>query len=257
MLKKNIAKKINNILLNKKIFFFDTMIKKLSIIIPVYNEEKTIGKIIEQVLRQKYIKKEIIIINDASTDNSLSILRKISKKNNIKVINNTANQGKGYCVSKGIKIATGDYIVIQDADLEYNPKDFKKMIKLITSKNNVVYGSRFIKYKFLNSRYFINKGLTFISNLLFKQNLTDAHTCYRMLESKLFKELKIKEKKFAIEIEINAKISARKINIVETKIDYRPRTNQEGKKIGFKDGVEALYKLFMYKILSYKDYKSY
>ena len=138
---------------------------------------------------------QLFHVLDAKSFKFVWLPKKIFDTKDIKIVNNSSNQGKGYCVSRGIKIATGDYIIIQDADLEYNPKDFKKMIKLITNKNNVVYGSRFITYKYRNSRYFINKGLTFISNLLFNQKLTDAHTCYRILESKLFKELKIREKK--------------------------------------------------------------
>ena len=228
------------------------MLKKLSIIIPVYNEEKTLKKIFKRIANQTYVRKEIIVINDASTDNSLKILKNLEKKFNILILNNSKNIGKGFSVSRGISKATGEYTIIQDADLEYHPKDYKKMLKLISKNNKVVYGSRFINYKLKNFRYIVNKFLTLVSNLLYKQNLTDAHTCYRMIDTKLLKKLKINEKRFAIEIEINAKIAAKKIKITETPISYIARNAKQGKKIGITDGIEAIYKLLKYKFTYFK-----
>lgn len=229
----------------------------LSIVIPCYNEKSTILKIIKKINKVK-INKEIIIIDDGSEDGTQNILKKINKKkNNInKIILKKKNCGKGSAIQKGQKFINGKYVIIQDADLEYNPNDYKKIIKKFKSDRKIksVYGSRVLKgakrkrpkkILFLFT-IFANKILTLITNLLYNQKLTDAHTCYKSFESKIFKKIKIQSKGFEFCPEITAKISNMKIKIYEVPINYFARTYSEGKKISLIDGFLAIKTLFKY-----------
>ena len=227
---------------------------KVSIIIPCFNEKKTIKQLIKKVDKIN-IKKEIIIIDDGSFDGTTTILKKIKNKN-IKVIYKKKNGGKGSAIKKALKFIKGDLVLIQDADLEYNPNDYYKLIKPFNDKKiKAVYGSRvlnkkryFLKRSFLkNFRVFANHLLTFISNILNNQNLTDAHTCYKVFRSKLFLSLKLKENGFSFCPEVTTKISKLNINIHEVPISYNGRTVSEGKKIRFVDAIAAFTTIMKYK----------
>ncbi len=223
--------------------------KKLSIIIPCFNESKTIGKILKKILNQKYIKKQIIIVNDNSSDNSLEIIKKYSKDID-KIILHKKNKGKGACIISAKKYIKGNAVIIQDGDLEYDPKDYKKLYDPIFKKQyKVVYGSRVLGKRFNrikknfdlpNLRVLGNFILTKISNIINNQNLTDAHTCYKVFDSKLFKSLKLKENDFAFCPEVTSLISKKKIKIFEVPINYKGRSVAEGKKIKFRDAIRAL-----------------
>ena len=217
----------------------------ISIIIPCFNEENTIEKIIKKVLEIKNYKLEIIIIDDSSYDKTISILKeKISSKVS-KIIYNEKNHGKGYCIRQGIKIATGEIILIQDADLEYNPQDYPKLIDpILNDYADVVYGSRFIGGNERRVLFFwhsiANKMLTLLSNMFSDINLTDMETCYKVFKSSLIKKIQLKENRFGFEPEVTAKIAKLKPRIYEVGISYYGRTYAEGKKIGLKDAFVAL-----------------
>ncbi len=230
----------------------------VSIIIPVYNEQNLIKKLLKKVNAVKNIKKEIIIINDGSSDNTCKILKDECKNLFDKLIDCKENKGKGHACRLGIKKAKGQIIIIQDGDLEYNPKNYERLIKpILQNKTKVVYGSRVLKgakrtrpktFSFA-IRIFANHFLTFLSNILNNQNLTDAHTCYKVFLSKDIKKIHLKENGFNFCPEITTKISKLNLNIVEVPIDYFGRTVDEGKKIQFVDGFRAIYCLFKYKFL--------
>ncbi len=227
----------------------------VSIIIPVYNEQKLIKKLLLKVNSIKNIKKEIIVINDGSSDKTLKILKNDCKKFYNILISYSHNRGKGYACRKGIKKASGKIILIQDGDLEYDPKNYFKLIKpILQKKSNIVYGSRVLKggkrvrpktisFKF---RIFANHFLTFLSNILNNQNLTDAHTCYKVFTRDVIKKIKLKEDGFNFCPEITSKFSKLNEKIIEVPIDYYGRTIEEGKKIKFSDGIRAIYCLFKY-----------
>ena len=227
---------------------------KLTFIIPVYNEIKTIEKLIKKILKLN-IKKQIIIIDDGSNDGTERILRKY--KNLLdKLIIHKKNLGKGAAIKSGQKHVNGKYVAIQDADLEYNPNDLKKIINEMDKKNlKVMYGSRVLnKNTFQNTQNFThilriwgNIFLTIISNFFNSQKLTDAHTCYKVFNSRIFKEIKLKEKGFSFCPEITTKISLMNIDIEEFPINYNGRTYNQGKKITAFDGLDALYVLLKYR----------
>lgn len=230
---------------------------KLSVIIPVYNEEATLLKILKKIQKIK-INKEVIIVNDGSNDNTKSILNNLKKKYFSKIIHHNINCGKGSAIITAKKYVTGDIVIIQDADLEYDPNDYKKLIKPILKKNfKVVYGSRVLgrkRYKKVKSfisisRVFFNHSLTTLSNIINNQNLTDAHTCYKVFSKDVFFKLKLKEKGFAFCPEVNSRVSKLNLKIKEVKISYKGRTQEEGKKIGTIDGVEAILALLKYGFL--------
>jgi glycosyltransferase involved in cell wall biosynthesis len=230
---------------------------KLSIIIPVYNEKKTILKIIKKINKIK-ISKEIIIIDDCSKDGSREIIKKINQKN-IKKIFHSKNLGKGAAIisAKKSHFICGDIVIIQDADLEYYPEDYKKLIKpIINEKFKVVYGSRVLNKKRYFSknfssifRIFANHILTIFSNFINNQNLTDAHTCYKVFDKFIFKKISLSEKGFAFCPEITTKLSNKNILIKEIPIRYKGRNFTEGKKIKFSDGLDALFTIIKYKLI--------
>ena len=226
----------------------------LSVIIPVYNEKKTINLIIDKVLDIKNIKKQIIIVDDGSIDGTTLILKKLAKKVD-KIIFLKRNKGKGHAIKLAQKFVKGYYTIIQDADLEYNPKDYNKILALLKKKDNkVVYGSRVLNTKRYknnnftsNVRVLANHILTILSNTLNQQNLTDAHTCYKAFDSKIFKKINLVENGFSFCPEITTKISKLNIKINEVKISYHGRSFEEGKKISLKDGFGAIKTLIKYK----------
>ena len=228
---------------------------KISIIIPVYNEEKTIKKILDLISSVNLgIKKEIVIVDDGSKDNSKKIIEKYiehKKKNRIEYkFFSKKNEGKGSAIKKGIELTSGEIITIQDADLEYDPEDFKKLIKpIILGKEKVVYGSRFLrKHEPLYKIYFLgNKFLTFLTKVLYNAKITDMETCYKVFKADVIKNIEIKSNEFDFEPEITARVLKLGIKIKEIPISYKPRSIAEGKKINWKDGLQAIWTLLYWK----------
>lgn len=230
--------------------------KKLSIIIPVYNEKNTIYdvlKLVTAVELQNNIEKEIIVVNDKSTDSSQIEIEKYLldfTSSNIKLINHEINKGKGGALHTGIKYATGDYTIIQDADLELNPNEFKILIEpILKNECDIVYGSRFLNKTKQGTGLSkkANGFLTWLSNYVFRTNITDMETCYKLVPTKIFQSLILKEQRFGFEPEITAKLSKIKsLKWKEISITYIPRSNVEGKKIGWKDGIRAVYCIIKY-----------
>ena len=238
------------------------MDKRLSIIIPVFNEERTLNSILKKILDVKLldgIGKEMIIIDDCSTDNSNRIANEFVLMNSgqdfIRIFRNNCNEGKGFSIQRGIKEATGDFLIIQDADLEYDPFEYNILLNpIIHGEADVVYGSRFIGGKPHRILFFWhsigNKILTFISNMFTNLNLTDMETCYKMFRIEIIKSIELKEKRFGFEPEVTAKISKLKdVRIFEVGISYYGRKFSEGKKIGLKDAFRAFYCILKYNLL--------
>lgn len=233
-------------------------IKTLSIIIPAYNEAKTINLILDKVFEVELLNnivKEIVIVNDYSTDDTLTIVKQYMATHNeanIKLFEQDRNYGKGAALHRGIKECSGDFVVVQDADLEYDPKDYNVLLApILDGFADFVYGSRFKGSKPHRILFFWhslgNKFLTFLSNMMTNMNFTDMETCYKMFKSVHIKSLNLKEKRFGFEPEVTAKITRIKnIRAYEVGISYYGRTYAEGKKIGWKDGIRAIYCILKY-----------
>ena len=231
---------------------------KLSIVIPVYNEKNYIEKVINMVedVKLNYpLEKEIIVVDDGSNDGTGEILNRLKKEKNLKVIFNEKNMGKGYALRKGFENSTGDIIVIQDADLEYDPNDWNEMIKLILEdKADVVYGSRFYgkPHRCLYFHHFLgNKLISFLINFLCDITLSDIEVCYKMFKRDVLKDINLKQNDFGFEVEFTVKVAkSKKWRIYETGISYYGRTYKEGKKIKWKDGFKALWYIFKYRFFN-------
>lgn len=244
-----------------------TAINKLSVIVPCYNEAGTIAVLLDKVTDVRLpgsIEKEIIVINDCSKDDTELMVMEYMEDNPvapIRYIRHEMNQGKGAAVQTGIAAATGDYILIQDADLEYNPKEYNLLLEPILSGDaDIVYGSRFMGGQPHRILFFWhtlgNKLLTFVSNLLTNMNLTDAHTCYKLVGTATIRAISLQEKRFAIDAELNVKLSRIPgIRVYEVGISYYGRTFAEGKKIRLKDAFRSVYCLVKYSLFSRADWK--
>ncbi len=236
------------------------MINKLSIVIPCYNEEKTIHLILDkirQVVLLNNIKKEFIVVNDCSDDKTREAIENYFiqyKELDFKLFNHEMNKGKGAAIHTGIANATGDYLVIQDADLEYNPNEFNLLLQPVADGfADIVFGSRFMggnPHRILFFWHSIgNKFLTTISNIFTNLNLTDMETCYKLFRTDIIQGIKLKEKRFGFEPEVTAKVSrVKNARIYEVGISYYGRTYEEGKKIGWRDGLWAIWCIFKYNI---------
>lgn len=225
---------------------------KLSIIIPCYNEEKTIEQIVNLVDKVEGIEKEIIILDDGSKDQTPFILTKIGKeRSHLKIILNPKNHGKGATVREGFKHTTGDYVIVQDADLEYDPQDYKKLLAEVKKGAQVVYGSRFSgNYKDMtNMHYLGNRLLTILTNLLYGTYLTDMETCYKLLPGDFVRSLKLKSERFDFEPEITSKVLKSGMKITEVPISYKGRSWKDGKKITWRDGLHAVKTLIKFRFL--------
>ncbi len=235
---------------------------KLSVVIPAYNERSTLKELLRRVVAID-LPKELVIVDDMSTDGTREILQEIAERgmealegaqpknlNEFRVLFQERNQGKGAALRRGFQEATGDIVLVQDADLEYDPNDYYKLVKpIVDGDADVVFGSRFVGTP-RRVLYFwhsvLNKGLTTLSNVFTDLNLTDMETCYKVFRAECIKSIDIEEDRFGIEPEITAKLARRGYRIYEVPISYRGRTYEEGKKIGVKDGFRALYAIVKY-----------
>lgn len=234
----------------------------LSIIIPIFNEEKTIEEILERVTKVKLpysVRKKIIVVDDGSSDNSKSKIQNSKFYKNIKLVVHKNNQGKGAAIRTGLKYIIGDFVIIQDADLEYNPNDYPKLLKPIVEKQaEVVFGTRLKNYPLklwgphktpLPLHLIANKFLTLLTNMLYGSNMTDMETGYKLFRKEVLKSIELNCNKFNFEAEVTAKLLKRKITVIEVPISVKPRTYQEGKKIGWQDGFSAIRTLVRYRFL--------
>lgn len=242
----------------------ENLFNKLSIVIPAYNEGPTIHFILDKLQRVTLlntIEKEVIIVNDCSKDNTEEAVKNYMAQNpslNIQYFKHEVNKGKGAALHTGIQKATGEYLIIQDADLEYDPEEYNLLLKpVLDGFADVVYGSRFMggnPHRILFFWHTLgNKFLTFLSNMFTNLNLTDMETCYKMFDTKIIQSIPLQEKRFGFEPEVTAKISRiPKIRIYEVGISYYGRTYEEGKKIGWKDGFRAIYCILKYGLFKMK-----
>jgi glycosyltransferase involved in cell wall biosynthesis len=225
---------------------------KLSVVIPVYNEKATVREILERV-RAVNLPKEIIIVDDFSTDGTREILQELGSADDLKVVLQTRNMGKGAALRAGFEAVTGDIVIIQDADLEYDPAEYPVLVQpILANKADVVYGSRFLSGPhrvLLFWHYLGNKMLTTLSNMMTDLNLTDMETCYKVFRASLLKEIKLREDRFGFEPEFTAKIAKARCRVYEVPISYSGRDYFEGKKIGWKDGVAAIYFILKYRFV--------
>jgi glycosyltransferase involved in cell wall biosynthesis len=227
---------------------------KLTVIIPVYNEEKTVVDVIEQVRRCGAQSLQIVIVNDCSSDGTKAALEKLPEADDLLIVHHEKNRGKGAAIRTAQSLVEGDVMVIQDADMEYSPDEFPAMLQLVEDGlADAVFGSRYSGREILVDgfwHYVANKFLTTLSNMFSNIHLTDMETCYKMVRADLFKDLSLECNRFGIEPELTAKLARRKCRIYEVPISYKARRFDEGKKIGWKDGVAAIWYIFKYNILS-------
>lgn len=227
---------------------------KLSIVIPVYNEKDTLEEILKRVKAVDLgdTEKEFVLVDDASTDGSKEILEELEKEKGYKVYYHLTNQGKGASLRDAFQLTTGDYVIVQDADLEYDPQDYKKLLRALEEEGvDVVYGSRFSgNYEDMTQLHYIgNKALTMLTNLFYGVMLTDMETCYKLLPGDFVRNLKINSARFNFEPEITAKILKSGMKIVEVPISYAGRSFEEGKKITWRDGLAAVLTLLKYRFV--------
>ena len=223
----------------------------LSVIMPVYNERETLSEILAQV-RAVDLEKEIVIVDDGSTDGTRAILREEEKKGDLKVIYHEANKGKGAAVRTGLEHASGDVIIIQDADLEYDPREYPKLLKpILEGQAEVVYGSRSLVFK--ETMFFLqslgNKIVTLVTSLLYGIALSDMETCYKVFRAEVIKSIPLHSRRFEFEPEITAKLLKRGYRIHEVPISYKGREYHEGKKLTWRDGITALWTLLKYRFV--------
>lgn len=223
---------------------------KITIVMPVYNEVSTIREIIKRV-EDVDLDKEFVIVDDYSTDGTRDILKSIGRDRNIRVFYHEKNMGKGAALRTGVRHVSGDIVIIQDADLEYNPQEYHRLITpILDGRADVVYGSRFITTEERRVLFFWhfmgNSFLTLLSNMATNLNLSDMETCYKVFKAEVIKNINIEEDRFGFEPEITAKIAKRRYRIYEVGISYSGRDYSEGKKIGWKDGVRALWCIIKY-----------
>ena len=226
---------------------------KLSVIIPVYNELSTLEELVVHVQNAPGPEKEIILIDDFSTDGTRELIKEKIEPKVAKVIYQQKNFGKGFALKTGFAAATGDIVLVQDADLEYDPKQYPELIEpIISDKADVVYGSRFMgggPHRVVYFWHYLgNRMLTLLSNMFTNLNLTDMETCYKIFRREIIQSIDIKEKRFGVEPEMTAKIAKKKIRIYEMGITYYGRTYSEGKKIGWKDGMKAIWCIVRYNL---------
>jgi glycosyltransferase involved in cell wall biosynthesis len=223
---------------------------KLSVIIPVYNEKSTVLDVLDRV-RKVAISKEIIVVDDCSTDGTRDVLKTLPQSEDLKIIFQPRNAGKGAALRTGFAAVTGDIVIIQDADLEYDPAEYGKLIQpILVNKADVVYGSRFLggPHRVLFFWHSVgNHILTTLSNMLTDLNLTDMETCYKVFRADVLKKIKLRENRFGFEPEFTAKVGRNRFRIFEVPISYSGRDYAEGKKIGWKDGIAAIYFILKYR----------
>jgi glycosyltransferase involved in cell wall biosynthesis len=226
----------------------------LTVVVPVYNEESTLESLLHAVLAAPLpegVEREIVVVDDASTDGSAAVLERFADESRIRAFRQPHNQGKGAALRRGFAEARGDFVVVQDADLEYDPREFGKLLgPVLENKADVVYGSRFAGGEANRVLFFWhmvgNRFLTLVSNMFTNLNLTDMETCYKLFRTDVLRRIELTEDRFGIEPEMTAKVARLGVRIYEVGISYAGRTYEEGKKIGWRDGVRALYCILKY-----------